>query len=365
MEVRRLLSSTVFGVTGAASTGEGQGYTMNLSGVGPDAANVDHWSIDWGDGGAAQTVAGFPSSVTHVYADGPGSGTVRATAVTTSGVSYLARNGAAADEATLDSGFGSAGKLTASSAGAAGVAVQADGKVLVAGSVSVTGQNSNFSLTRYNADGSLDTTFGAGGSVNTDFLTGTSSDNDLAGSVLVQPDGKIVVAGRSEYYGGSDFSAARYTSTGTLDTTFGTGGKVLLHVGTYDRNGANAVARQSDGKLVLAGWARTDTYYGPQFQFAVARLNADGSADTSFNATGGTTTNFPDANNNDEAESVAVAPDGKIVVGGWSQNVASLARYTSGAHRTRRSTPPACTNRPGSAPPLGGGAVGRESGGRR
>src|SRR6185436_17779098 len=118
-------------------------------------------------------------------------------------------------------GFGNGGiVLTDVSGGydeARAVAIDSDGRIVVAG-VSGTGSNRNFSIARYNIDGVLDRTFGAGGTVMTDFSDG----GDVAWTLVIQPDGRILVAGE----GNGDFALARYDSHGALDIAFGVGGKV-------------------------------------------------------------------------------------------------------------------------------------------
>jgi uncharacterized delta-60 repeat protein len=162
----------------------------------------------------------------------------------------------------------------------------------------------NFALARFNSDGTLDISFGAGGKVTTDFTGGY----DYANSLAVQRDGKIVVAGVSN----NDFALARYNSNGKLDTGFGVGGKVTTDFAEYF-DWARAVAVQSNGKIVVAGQAGIGNPYG---EFGLARYNSDGALDTGFGAGGKVVTDF--AGSNDFAFSVAVQPDGKIVAAGFA-----------------------------------------------
>ena len=191
---------------------------------------------------------------------------------------------------------------------ARGVAVQPDGKIVVAGS-SWTGQvrGSDFAVVRYNTDGSLDATFGTGGRVTTDF----GSSGDWASSIAIQQDGKIVAAGAS--YPG--FALVRYNSDGSLDTSFGTNGKVTTDI----NSGAYSVAIHTDGKIVAAGGN------------SVARYNTDGSLDTTFDSDGKVTTVFP--SRSISFYSVAIHTDGKIVAAGqtYSQSTGAefaLVRYS-------------------------------------
>src|SRR5205823_5199649 len=137
----------------------------------------------------------------------------------------------------------------------------------------------DFAVARYNADGSLDTTFGSGGTVTTNFGPGATYDD--ADGVAIQSDGKIVVAGTCNR-GGSDnvFAVARYNADGSLDSTFGSGGTVTTDFGLGGSDdSAYAVALQPDGKIVAAG----ATYLGGvPGDFALARYNPDGTLDSTF-----------------------------------------------------------------------------------
>ena len=170
---------------------------------------------------------------------------------------------AAAAPGDLDPTFGSGGKVTTDvggSDGAQAVAIQGDGKVVAAGLGNFAGPGTgDFALARYNPDGSLDTSFGSGGKVTTDF-----GGFDAASAVAIQPDGKIIAAGRS---GSGDFALARYNPDGSLDSSFGSGGKVTTDFGGFDS--AFGVALQADGKIVAAGFQATSTQRGTDI--AVAR----------------------------------------------------------------------------------------------
>jgi uncharacterized delta-60 repeat protein len=142
------------------------------------------------------------------------------------------------------------------------VAIQADGKIVAAGETeTVQLPRDDFALARYHPDGTLDAGFGAGGKVVTD-VSGAGS-SDTAAAVAIQPNGKIVVAGYSfAGPGGSNFALARYHRNGRLDAGFGTGGTVLTDVsGTRYDNGAYAVAIQPDSKILTAGYSPGDHYY--------------------------------------------------------------------------------------------------------
>ena len=208
---------------------------------------------------------------------------------------------------TLDATFGSGGKVTTDFGGpydgASSVAIRADGKILAAGTtVNSSSSIADFALARYNSNGTIDTTFGKGGKVTTDFA-GVSAN---AYSVAIQRDGKVVVAGMANVDGGEDFALARYNLDGTPDLSFGTGGRVVTDFGTFAQGfswaDGSSVAIQGDGKIVLAGAA----YMDPGFDIALARYNPNGTLDPTFGTGGKVTTNL---STNDRASSVGLQAD--------------------------------------------------------
>ncbi|MFE5711448.1 calcium-binding protein [Streptomyces sp. NPDC056501] len=221
----------------------------------------------------------------------------------------------------LDPGFDGDGRVTTDFGGfdqAGGVVVQvADSKIIAAGPA-----GGNFALARYNADGSLDTTFDTDGKVTTDF-----GGADEAFGVAVQADNKIVAAGRSDTGGTNDFALARYNPTdGSLDTTFDTDGRVITNFGG-NSDQADELAVQADGRIVAAGGSDA----GGNPNFALARFNpTDGSLDTTFDTDGRVTTDFVGV---DAATSLAVQSDGNIVAAGRSNTAGTvdfaLARYNA------------------------------------
>jgi uncharacterized delta-60 repeat protein len=164
------------------------------------------------------------------------------------------------------------------------------------------------------ADGDLDTSFGGGDGIVTTLLAGTD-DNDSY-SVVIQGDGKIVVAGYSWTFSSfrSDFALVRYNTDGTLDTDFGTGGQVTTNFGSNSE--IRSIALQSDGKIVAAGFSANN--------FAVARYETNGDLDNTFSGDGKLTT---DLGSSDEIQSIAIQSDGKIVAAGNSGNNFAIARY--------------------------------------
>jgi len=232
-------------------------------------------------------------------------------------------------EGVLDAGFGSGGKVTTTFGSTAdlaqGVALQPDGRIVVAGSSGYPQQRDEaFALARYNVDGSLDLGFGTGGKVTTKF---SSPGDDSARALVLQPDGKIVLIG-SDFVatreGASDFALARYDIDGSLDRTFGTGGKVTTTFGSGS-DLANAAVLQPDGKLVVAGYTYVGGVAGQSY-FALARYRTDGTLDPSFGSGGRVTTDFGPGGGS--AWAAALQPDGKILAAGTGPGgTFALARY--------------------------------------
>lgn len=286
-------------------------------------------------------------------------------------------------DGAIDTTFGNNGVVTTDvSTGsdvANAVAIQADGKIVVAGSADVSPKGKSFAVVRYNADGSLDGTFGDNGKVITSF----GSQSDEAFAVVVQADGKIVLGGHYRHATqGLDFALARYETNGTLDVGFGVNGlattpvrvgnsrdsiygmalqtidgeQKIIAVGgegdfvlsRFNANGtvdntfrmgqtldsefgtvigaARAVHVSADNKIIVVGHANND--------FALLQLKADGTDDTTFGGSGAIVTKVS-ATNWNTATAVVRQDDGKVVVGGWvyAGNSSSadfvVARYTT------------------------------------
>ncbi len=196
------------------------------------------------------------------------------------------------------------------------IAIQRDGRIVVAGAYYTTG-SSEFAVVRFNTDGTLDQNFGAGGKVTTSLFFGAWSE---AHAVAIQRNGRIVVAGWAIYpYGPHWFALARYRRDGSLDKSFGNGGTVLTDIRASAE--ANALAIQSDGKIVAAGrsWAVFPPQGFPEYDFALACYNPDGTLDPLFGAGGKVTTTVNDNANptlTNQAWGVAIQADGKIVAVG-------------------------------------------------
>ena len=236
---------------------------------------------------------------------------------------------------SLDNTFHSDGIVTTSigtsGSRANGIAIQADGKIVAAGTGSINNivSLSDFTLTRYNTNGSSDATFGTAGIVTTSI---TDDGYSSANAVAIQADGKIVVAGSSTIYEGYNnyvdyTSLIRYNTNGSLDLTFGLEGIVLMEGESIDGTVAFAVALQADGKIVVAGYSVNNL---GNTVFALSRHNTNGSLDNTFGTAGVITTNLLDGIAND----ISIQSDGKIVVAGYSssngpQSLFSLTRYNT------------------------------------
>ena len=215
-------------------------------------------------------------------------------------------------DGSLDTSFDSDGKVVTdvgfNDSGNA-IAIQNDGKIVVAGTTGTP--TKNFAVVRYTSSGALDIGFGTGGIVITDI-----GRDDDGKSVLIQSDGKIVIAGTSD----SDFAVVRFTSAGALDNTFDTDGKVTTDIGSSSSDSANSVAIQSDGSIVVAGTSSSN--------FAVVRYTSAGALDNTFDTDGKVTTDIG-SSSSDSANSVAIQSDGAIVVAGESVNDFAIVRYAS------------------------------------
>ena len=269
---------------------------------------------------------GISSLSFSVYVDAPSAlarqsdGKLLIAGTTNSSDFFVARLNA---DGTLDTTFDGDGVAWIDFAGgsdtARGIAVQSDGKIVVAGVATLAG-NSDFALARLNSNGSLDTSFDTDGKVTTAIGAGSDEANGLA----IQADGRIVLAGFSDNGSNWDVALVRYNANGSLDTSFDGDGKRTLALGTgYDR--ANAVAVQSDGKIVVGG----DAMIAGSPDFAVMRFNSDGSLDTSFDTDGIVTT---EVSSQDYAPAMVLQADGKIVLAGFAfagMNDFALVRYNS------------------------------------
>src|SRR5262252_1042595 len=218
----------------------------------------------------------------------------------------------------LDKTFGSSGLVLTSfgpPSQANAIVVQLDGKIIVAGQASA-----QVGIARYNPDGSLDSTFGAGGKVMT-----SAGQSAAADALAIQPDGRIIAAGTVHFntIAYDDWLIVRYNQDGSLDNSFGSAGIVTTNFGTFDV--AYSVQIQLDGKLVVGGEA--DSQYG------VARYNPDGTLDQTF-AVGGKTINTSFGSG--QINALALLPNGRVVVAGGS-DVLGLVSFGLGMYRANGS----------------------------
>ena len=266
-------------------------------------------------------------------------------------------------DGTPDTGFGVNGVVTTDFAGmidaASAILILPDGAILLAGSARVTVLDVDFGLARYTSAGVPDSTFGANGDGKA--TVNLAGNQDLAYTVALQSDGRIIVTGRAALSGGSDpdIGIARFDTNGILDASFGTAGIVRVataeadwpldavidgsdrilvsgsysgsaFVARYDANGApdasfaggmlitstlstaNGIALDSAGRILIAGAVNGD--------MGIVRLLDDGTIDTSFGTNGDGVITVDFYNGNDAASDVAVQPDGRIVAGGVVSN---------------------------------------------
>jgi len=212
----------------------------------------------------------------------------------------------------LDPSFGAGGTVTTSFAGggfASAVAIQGDGKIVVAGSAAGGSGQGEFAVARYGTDGSLDVAFDGDGMVTTPIAGG----GDEATSVAIQPNGRIVVAGTDSR---ERFAVVRYRADGSLDPTFDGDGIVRTNLTKGDDIGLD-MALQPDGRIVVAGPA------GSPSRFALVRYRRDGSLDTTF-GDGGTVFGLRGV-----LRALALQPDGGIVVTGYDAYGLTVARFLS------------------------------------
>ena len=302
------------------STTDGGGETGSDAGDAGDASDTgatctgQPGTLDptFGDGGIVVLSYGSETATASAVAIQPDGKIIVGGTKTNNGQGFavvrLLSNG------TLDPTFGTAGlvetKVGNTSHVLSAVALQPDGKILIAGYTRFVGQNFDFAVLRYSADGTLDTTFGTAGVVLTDFATRT----DQAMAMVLMADGRILVSGQTltDDLTIADMAFARYNADGSLDTTFGVGGRAMVDIrGTPDQ--ARGVALVPGGKILAAGTSRDPAI--SRIDIAAVRLNADGSVDTTFGTAGLFVTNFGGPGSQ-TAQRVAIDATGKVVLAG-------------------------------------------------
>ena len=356
LEARQLYSGTpAVTISGPARVAEGATYPLTLS-TANLTSPVDHWTVTWGDGQQSTAAAGA-TEADHVYADGPAAESITATATLVNGrvlTSNLTGAGVTS-LGTADAAFGSAGQVTSGSTYAAvdGVAPLDNGQLIVAESLGANGTTSV--LQRYNADGSLDTTFGTNGSLAIPNATGVVAVIDEHVADPYHPGylaERLLVVGNVDTASYSNChttlwrfdlgSSASGLPDGTPDATFGTGGVVTLPgmlAAAAEGDNAFAATLSPSGQIVVAGlaWRGSGFESGGEY-LAVSRLNANGSLDTTFNSTGQQAVtvgqfNLASTYPSLTPDGVAVASDGSVfasAAGGWVAKLTSAGAPSAG-----------------------------------
>jgi uncharacterized delta-60 repeat protein len=240
----------------------------------------------------------------------------------------LGGSSVSAADGNLDSSFGTAGKVISNMADtiqgadrANDIAINPDGSFLVVGYKTVS---YDFVIAKYLSSGVLDSSFGTNGRVVTSFGTGA----DVATSVEILSNGSFVVAGTSSIGGQDDFAVAKYTASGVLDTAFGTAGKVTTDMsGNLRGDSVSTMAISKTGEVYVAGYSR-----GSTIDLAVVKYTSAGVLDTSFSSDGIVAIDF--FSSQDDARTIQVLTNGSIVVGGYAINgngdsVSALVKLTS------------------------------------
>lgn len=213
-------------------------------------------------------------------------------------------------DGTPDGTFGNDGQITTDFDGfnddVFSILIQPDGKLIADGSAKNPANFYDFALARYLPNGTIDATFGVNGKVRTDF---GAHDFDRIRSAALQADGKIVTAGFAIFNNGlsQDFALARYNATGTLNSSFDADGRLMIDFGSCCQ-GAYSVLLQADGGIVTVGYPNSESSDG---DFLLARLNSNGALNSTFGVGGKVRTSL--GNLNDGANGALLRPDGKIV----------------------------------------------------
>lgn len=224
-------------------------------------------------------------------------------------------------DGSLDNSFGSGGLAVidggTDSDAAWSMALQDDGKIILAGSVYHQFTTfDDFAMVRLNADGSPDNTFGNAGFVSTDIDQGW----DLANAIVIQPDGKILLGGMGYTSNLRKFCVVRYNTDGTLDPSFGSGGIALAFMGCGNER-AKDMALQPDGKIIVCGYLNE----GIDDHTLVMRMNTDGTIDNTFGNNGWATLDI--GANDDVFLTVRILDNNKILTAGYSRDATNNRNY--------------------------------------
>nr|WP_321455483.1 DUF4347 domain-containing protein [uncultured Cohaesibacter sp.] len=223
-------------------------------------------------------------------------------------------------DGTIDTSWGTNGSvitaINTNDETVSAMTVQSDGKIMVSGSYN-NGSSDHGVLIRYNADGSLDSSFGSGGILGVGSALG---DNDYGRDILVQPDGKILATGDVAVGGVNSIYITRHNEDGSLDTSFGGSGIVSLDIDVYDEF-VTTMLLQSDGKIIVGGY--NDTY--ASMDFALIRLNSDGSYDSGFDGDG-IWTNY-DVSSDQISYATALDASDRILIAGTTNTAGNLDSF--------------------------------------
>jgi uncharacterized delta-60 repeat protein len=308
---------------------------MSVSGVRPVFAAAGDLDTSFGTNGVVWTDFDYKSS----YYSWPRSVAIQADGkVLVSGITYYSEDGYSGYTAivlsrytadgNLDSTFGAGGKAVVpfgSNAETYSMAIQNDGKIVIVATTTlalrfVGGDGFNyFYIIRLNSDGSLDTSFGDNGKT---VVKTTEKIHRRAYGVTIQTDGKIVAVGQSYYDYGYHIIAVRLEQDGSIDTSFGTDGIVFLKENSIVSIG-KTVAVQEDGKIIIVG-----NYLGDHF--VTIRYNSNGTLDSTFGQNGIIYTQFLDYGGSpiySASQYVTLQSDGKIIVSGYVNNYFAAVRY--------------------------------------
>lgn len=296
------------------------GWSVVVGGLGKIGNDTDFTLMKFTQDGTADATFGSNGIVT-TQVGGHGSAIVYATMLQNDGkviAAGKAWNGTSYDFAIVrytiagivDSTFGTNGKIiTHLGTGnnvVNGLCTQ-DGWSVVVGGIVQSSNNTDFVVMRYTRDGIIDSTFGANGIVTTDFGTG---NNDVLSALAVQSDSSIIAVGTSSSGSVNSFALARYTKTGALDNTFGTGGMVIVSGSGDDE--ATSISLRSDGKMIVGGYISN----GVNDDFGLMRFKTTGEIDNSFGNNGKVIT--PVGNGDDGIYALVTQTDGKIIGTGSS-----------------------------------------------
>ena len=236
-----------------------------------------------------------------------------------------------AQSGILDTSFNHSGRVStdfnSSDEEAFATAIQADGKIIVAGYTLCCSNAEDFAMVRYNVDGSIDNTFGVNGKVITDFA-GAFVASDIAHAIAIQADGKIILGGQQfnptvgqPFNSKNNFALARYTANGVLDASFGTGGLVKTDFGGPYESNIRALLLQPDGLIIAAGVVDSLNTTGgiTPSDFALARYTTNGNLDISFGTNGLVKTNVGGA---DQINALQLLSNGQLIAAGFLRNSA-------------------------------------------